>query len=363
MAIQTLHHAIVPFVLAMSPKQPVAGESTDKAAGTDASADGGSGAQGGGGSDDVAGVDTVWDTLLGLWESLLAHTPMIIASVVVLILTALAAYLGRRIGRTSLKRVRMRRSLKELIERFIIMAVWVVGLMIAAVVLFPGLSPADAIAALGVGSIAIGLAFRDIFENLFAGILILWRFPFENGDFIECDGILGKVEDVTIRNTMLRTVEGVLVVIPNSKIYKNAVDVLTVDDRRRQTVMCGVSYDSDLGEAQKVINDAVDGCDTVDSSKPIEIFAQAFGASSIDFEVTWWTGPTPLEQRKSRDQVVQSVFRALNDAGIEIPFPQRTLSLTPDTQSFVAQASGVSEAGGPSEDASVDGRGQGDKED
>jgi len=58
----------------------------------------------------------------------------------------------------------------------------------------------------------------------------------------------------------------------------------------------------------------------------VQIFAQAFGASSIDFEVTWWTGSSPLEIRRSRDEVVASVKRALDDAGIEIPFPYRTLT-------------------------------------
>lgn len=279
----------------------------------------------------VAGAATVWDTLRDLWEGLLAHTPMIVGSVVVLILTVIIAFAAKRVGRLFLRRVHMRQSLKELVERIIVMTVWVVGLIVAAIILFPGLSPADAVAALGIGSIAIGLAFRDIFENLFAGILILWRFPFENGDFIECDGITGRVEDVTIRNTILRTVDGELVVMPNSKIYKNPVDILTNQDRRRITVICGVAYGEDLGESRKVIERALNNCETVDASKPVEVFAREFAASSINFEVTWWTGATPLEQRRSRDEVVQAVKQALDEAGIEIPFPQRVLSLSMDT--------------------------------
>jgi small-conductance mechanosensitive channel len=192
-------------------------------------------------------------------------------------------------------------------------------------VVFPGLAPADALAALGIGSIAIGLAFKDIFENFFAGVLILWRFPFENGDFISCNGHEGKVVTVTLRNTIIRTVEGELVVLPNSAIYKSAVEVLTSQKLRRVTVICGVAYGEDIGAARDVIRKAVESCDRVSKQRPTEVFAQAFADSSINFEVTWWAGSTPLERRESRDEVVEAVKRGLDEAGIEIPFPQRAV--------------------------------------
>ena len=84
---------------------------------------------------------------------------------------------------------------------------------------------------------------------------------------------------------------------------------------------------SNVDESRAVIEKAVQGCDSVEKDdKPIQIFAQAFGASSIDFEVTWWTGSTPLDIRQSRDKVISAIKRALDDAGIEIPFPYRTLT-------------------------------------
>lgn len=270
--------------------------------------------------------ETILDTLAGIWEAFLGHVPLMIAGVGVLLATGIAAFAARYAVRAPLSRTRMRGSLRELAERLIAIAVWGVGLLLAAMVVFPGMEPADAIAALGVGSIAIGLAFRDIFENFFAGVLILWRFPFENGDYISCEGHEGRVVRVTVRNTVIETVEGVLVVLPNSTIYKNAVNVLTHRSERRVTVMAGVAYGEDVGEARAVIRRAVEACETVREHHPVEIFAHAFGSSSIDFEVTWWTGATPLEIRRSRDEVVEAVKRGLDDAGIEIPFPYRTLT-------------------------------------
>ena len=81
-----------------------------------------------------------------------------------------------------------------------------------------------------------------------------------------------------------------------------------------------------MDASREVIRKAVEGCATVHKNKPIEIFAQEFADSSINFEVTWWAGPTPLDIRKSRDEIIAAVKRALDDAGIEIPFPYRTLT-------------------------------------
>ena len=81
-----------------------------------------------------------------------------------------------------------------------------------------------------------------------------------------------------------------------------------------------------MDEAREVIAKAVATVDSVREDQPIQIFAQAFNSSSIDFEVTWWTGSKPVDIRSSRDQVVAAVKRALNEAGIEIPFPYRTLT-------------------------------------
>lgn len=270
--------------------------------------------------------ETVRESLSDIWEAFLGHVPLILAGIGVLVVTAGVALVVRRVFRSLMGGVSMRESLKELLERFLVVAVWLLGLLLAAMVVFPGVSPGDALAALGIGSVAIGLAFKDIFENFFAGILILWRFPFENGDFIECNDLVGRVEDVTIRNTLLRTTEGELIVVPNSEIYKNAVHVLTNRSERRITVICGVAYDEDVAESREVIREAVEGCSRVSGDKPVEIFAQEFAASSINFEVTWWTGSTPLEQRESRDEVVEAVKAALDHAGIEIPFPYRTLT-------------------------------------
>jgi len=271
-------------------------------------------------------LDTVFDSLWDMWESFLAHLPLLLIGFIVLLITWGAAILTRQITGNLGKRLKLRRSLRDLPLQIVTVAVWVIGGTVAAVIIFPGMTPTKILTVLGLSSIAIGFAFKDIVENFFAGVLILWRFPFSSGDFIECDGILGRVEETTIRMTMIRQVDGQLVVVPNAMLFKNPVNVLTSKNVRRTTVICGVAYGEDVDQSREVIEKAVKECSTVENNSPVEIFAQEFASSSINFEVTWWTKSTPLEIRRSRDEVVAAVKRALDAAKIEIPFPYRTLT-------------------------------------
>ncbi len=271
-------------------------------------------------------ASTIQDTLLDIWSNFISHTPYLVGSIVVLIVTWGITKLVGKIGDRLFSKSKIRKSLQDLIIRLITIAIWIFGFLLAAMIVFPGLTPAKALGGLGLLSVAVGFAFKDIFENFFAGILLLWRYPFENGDFIECEGIEGRIIRTEIRMTLIRKTTGELIVVPNSFLFKNPVDVLTDLPKRRVTVMTGVAYSEDVAEAVEVIKKAVKNCKTVLKDEPIQIFSQAFGSSSIDIEVTWWTDPKPVDIRESRNEVVIAVKKALDDADIEIPFPYRTLT-------------------------------------
>ncbi len=268
----------------------------------------------------------VGESLSRMWRDFLKRLPLIAAGALILVLTWIFNMVANSVVRRAAVRSRLRSSLRDLLAQLTTFVVWLTGLMVAAIVVFPGMTPAKLLTVLGLSSVAIGFAFKDIFENFFAGVLILWRFPFDKGDFIECGEIEGKVEDITIRMSQIRQVDGQLVVVPNAMLFKNPVHVLTNSKTRRVTVVCGVAYDEDVNESRSVIKQAVESCESVSKDDPVEIFAQEFAASSVNFEVTWWTGSKPVDVRQSRDEVVAAVKHALDEANIEIPFPYRTLT-------------------------------------
>jgi small-conductance mechanosensitive channel len=145
-------------------------------------------------------------------------------------------------------------------------------------------------------------------------------------DYISCNDVEGEVEKITIRDTHVRQTDGQLVVLPNATLFKNPVVIRTDQALRRVAITVGVAYGEDVDQSREVIERALRPLGSVAADRPVQVFAEAFGASSIDFEVSWWTGSKPIDVRRSRDEVVAAIKRALDDAGIEIPFPYRTLT-------------------------------------
>jgi len=127
-----------------------------------------------------------------------------------------------------------------------------------------------------------------------------------------------------LRETHVRKLSGEVTLVPNSMLFKNPVEILTDEVKRRHEVVVGVSYDTNLDHAADVIRRAVQGVEDVDSEKTLDIFAQEFNASSVDFLVRWWAGSTPRSGWESKDKVVRAIKAGLDDAGIEIPFPYVT---------------------------------------
>ncbi len=264
-------------------------------------------------------------TVAQAWTDFVARLPMLGIAVVILLLAWLLAWTSLRIARRIVG-ARARPSLVRVIERLIKLAIWATSLLLAVIVVFPGVSPAKALGGLGLLSVAVGLAFRDTFENFFAGMLMLWKYPFEAGDFIECGELRGRVEHVHIRMTTLREVTGELLLVPNSRLFKNPVRVLTDQPERRISIITAVAYSVDLAAALTVIESAMADCEHVMRERPPQVLAHEFGNSGMEIEVAWWCGATPLEVRRSRSAVVVAVKAALDTAGMEIPFPYRTLT-------------------------------------
>ncbi|TCD11284.1 mechanosensitive ion channel family protein [Oricola cellulosilytica] len=272
-------------------------------------------------------ISIIYKQINEIARGAVALLPQIAVAIAVIVLTWLVAMGVRALLRRGLDRTSLRQSLKNLFSLLASIGIWILGLMIAAVVVFPNLTPASILAGLGIGSVAIGFAFKDIFENFLAGIIILFRKEMRIGDFIECEGLEGKVENISIRESHIRQTDGQLVVVPNAMLFKNPLTIRTDLDQRRTSIVCGVAYDEDVDKCRDIIRGAVEGCGTVISdNRPVQIFAQEFADSSVNFEVTWWTGSKPVDIRKSRDEVISAVKRALDDSGIEIPFPYRTLT-------------------------------------
>ncbi|MCB2050132.1 MAG: mechanosensitive ion channel family protein [Novosphingobium sp.] len=257
---------------------------------------------------------------IGMIQSL----PSLAIALVILIVTWILARSAVRIAARITRRAELRDDLKQLVETLTRLTIWIVGIVIALTVAIPSFTPAGAFAGLGVGALAIGFAFQDIFENFLAGVLIMLRDKMRIGDVVECEGIMGKVEHTSLRETHIRHLSNELTVVPNSLLFKNPVKILTDDVMRRNELVVGVSYDTDLDHALKVIRDTLGATPEISKDRPIDVFAQEFNASSVDFLVRFWCDSRPRDLRETKSIVIMAIKRALDEAKIEIPFPYVT---------------------------------------
>jgi small-conductance mechanosensitive channel len=251
--------------------------------------------------------------------------PEIIISIVIIGFTFALTKLSSKIVATSMHRMHLKHALIEFVQTILSFLIWLCGILLVTSLLFPSVTPAKILTTLGFGSIAVGFAFKDIFENFMAGVLILLREPFKIKDFIEVTGIIGSVEKITIRDTYLIDLDGQRVVIPNATLFKNNVTVLTYKNTRRITIVCGIAYSEDVTTAKKLLLKEIKKLKTVSKEDPLEVRADHFGDSSINLKIYWYTQADPKSVRISIDEVVTQVKRTLDDAKIEIPFPYRTL--------------------------------------
>lgn len=213
-------------------------------------------------------------------------------------------------------------------------AAQVVGRMVATLVVvggfvyslsFLGAQLGPLVGALGIGGVAIAFAAQSILSNFLASIILQVRRPFRPGDQIDTNNCQGVVEDVNFRTVVLRTYDGERVMVPCAEVLSQPIVNHTVFGRRRTTLDVGIGYDADPGEARAVLLRAVARVDGVREQPHPEVWVQSFGESSVNFVVRFWHAPDIATTWRVRSAVAVAVKRALDQAGIDIPFPQRVL--------------------------------------
>ncbi|MEA5450030.1 mechanosensitive ion channel family protein [Leptolyngbya sp. CCNP1308] len=277
-------------------------------------------------------LERIQTSLLDLVGQFIQLLPGIVVGLVLVALTGYAAKVAQRLARKMTQRLVPSRSLQLLAVQVARIGTWVIGIIIAAVIAFPDLRLGDIIGLLGLGSVAIGFAFQDIFKNFLAGILLLVEEPFRLGDQVVMSDYEGTVEAIKIRSTQLRTYTGELVEIPNSIVFTNPVRVLTAFRSRRTDLDIGVDYTTPLPLAKQTFLAVINRADGVLSDPAPEVDVVGFGESSIDFKVRYWTTPQIAEVRRVKSRVAIALKAACDEAGISIPYPIRTVHMFDQTE-------------------------------
>lgn len=269
--------------------------------------------------------------ILNVFESYLFRVlealPQLLVAILVFIAFWILAKSLAKLSRTVTEKWTDDESLKKLFATVTKVLTFTVGAFVAASIIFPGLQAGDLIGVLGLSSVAIGFAFKDIFQNFLAGILLLLQRPFQIGDAIVVNGYEGVIENITIRATKLKTYDSQLIIIPNATIYSSPVQVRTAFDQRRMTLSTGIGYGENITEGKRVIEQALASCETIDDDPEPQVLVTTHGDSSVGFDVKFWTTASRSSLLAAQDEVATKVKDALDDADIEIPYPYRTVEL------------------------------------
>ncbi len=186
-----------------------------------------------------------------------------------------------------------------------------------------GVQTTSIVAAIGAAGLAVGLALQGTLSNVAAGIMIILFRPFKIGDFIDVNGTMGTVKDINLNNTEIADMGNVQTIVPNSEIWSNTIKNYSSYDTRRARWEFGVGYGANLAQAEQVIRDTLTA-DSRTKDDPVPfIQVNNLNASSVDFLVRAWVSSADYFQYQA--DMKRKVKEALDEAGIDIPFPTRTI--------------------------------------
>ena len=271
---------------------------------------------------DVTGKLSKWVETFG--EML----PNIIVALLVMSLFWLLARVVCSATDRALRRFDTHQAARDLVSRIIRIAVLLVGFVVALGVMNLDKALASILAGAGIVGLALGFAFQDLAGNLISGVglAVHQKWPFKIGDVVETNDVFGVVEKIYLRTSIVRTLDGKMVVIPNKQIYQNKVVNYSVSGERRVDLECGVSYGDDLQKVKRVVTETLEQIEGRDPSRSVEVFFTGFGSSSINLVGRFWIDyerqPDFLDARSDAVLAIKKAFDA-ND--IVIPFPIRTL--------------------------------------
>ena len=183
--------------------------------------------------------------------------------------------------------------------------------------------------AIGIGGLALSLAAQDTLANMISGLIILLDQPFRTGDRIEIQELntWGDVVAIGLRSTRIRTLDNRLVIVPNTSISNNQVVNYTYPDSRyRIQTDIGVAYGTDLRTVRQVVTASLKDVEGIIPDKPVDVLFMEWGDSEMVLRVRWWI-ESYVDARRSTDRVNEHIYQALEEAGIEMPFPTMSVEI------------------------------------
>ncbi len=192
-----------------------------------------------------------------------------------------------------------------------------------------GVQTTSILAVLGAAGLAVGLALQGTLSNIAAGIMLLWLRPFRVGDYVEVSSVAGTVEEINLFHSRLRTWDGIYKFVPNSQLWNTTLTNYTRNRTRLVLIEFGIAYEDDIATGRKVLAEHAAAHPDVLSDPPVAVVPLSLGDSSVVLQLRAWS--TTSKFWDTRWDLTQGGKKALEAAGITIPFPQRVVHWAEDS--------------------------------
>lgn len=260
-----------------------------------------------------------------LWEDIIRYSPMFAIGLLILILTLFLSKLSVNLFRMLFKKRVKSPLLLNVMSRLSVLPIIILGFYILLKI--SGLThlALTLIGGTSIIGLVIGFAFKDIVENFLASILISLQHPFAGGDLIEVAGHQGYVQSVNTRSTLLMTLDGNHVQIPNSIIYKEAITNFTANPKGRIHFSVGIGYDDSISKAQNVALELISNHPAVVKDPEPLVLVEELGASTVNLRVYFWIDVERFSIFKVRSAIIRLLKHAFQRENIEMPDEAREI--------------------------------------
>ncbi|MBG0786455.1 MAG: mechanosensitive ion channel family protein [Anaerolineaceae bacterium] len=267
-----------------------------------------------------------FQSILQNWlTSFIDFFPKVVAALVIFLVTIVGAgFVAKSVRKFSAKKITSP-ELLQLIFRVTRWTLLIVGTIVALDQV--NFNVTGFIAGLGVAGFTIGFALQDIAKNFISGLLLLYRQPFVIGDAVKISTFTGIITQINIRDTVLKTYDGELVIIPNQEVFENPIVNYTHTKLRRQSVTIRLGYKEDSDQAVGVFLDAVKGIEGVEVSPAPSIYVSDLGESALILTTYYWCDQKDENVLDVQSKVITAIKKAAETNGISLPSPIKTVRL------------------------------------
>ncbi len=271
-------------------------------------------------------ISNLWEKLDGWMDAIILKLPNFAVAILVMIVFYILARLIKRFARRILFKKLGDESIKQILSKLIYNIVLLIGFFVALGVLQLDKVLTSILAGAGVMGLAIGFALQGTLSNTISGFMLSFQPKVRIGDFIEAQGKSGYVEEIDLRAVSIRQTDNDFVIIPNKIFIDSPFTNYSWTERARVSVSCGVGYESDLQQVEDLVLKIITDNFEQQENEGVEFFFTEFGDSSINFITRFWIASTkPKPKLEAQHQAIKLIKKHFDDAGINIPFPIRTL--------------------------------------